>query len=163
VAYDEIDVLTGLQKVDLAPVRVFTFTHEKLKPHFKNRPFLTCDGFLSQLGSDKYFLNLQFDLETSDKLFQNYKGISATSVLRITLINGDQLFLSNLLDDPGTQLKEGRVSFNTFYPLTKQDIKLLKKYEIAYMGVIWKGGYETYSVHELDFVRQQLECLSYLK
>lgn len=158
VVSDFVDPLTGVRKTDLKPLQVFTYTHPRLKDYFTDAPFLVCNAQVSLLDQKDFALELEF-VFSAKNVQASYNGLSEESMLRISLINGENLFLNNIIDDSGTTDKYNRKIYRGLYKLSKSDIKLLRKFEINSFGVIWNGGFETYDVHEIDFLRTQLECL----
>lgn len=161
VLSDAIDSLTGLRKTDLEPVKIFSYTHPRLKPYFTDAPFLNCYAWLSRVDKREYLLNIEFSI-ASHSIRTEYNGLDEESLLRVGLINGENLFLSNIINDQGSHDKNGRLSYTGIYHLSSRDIKKLRKYEISTLGVIWQGGFETYEVFEIDFVMKQLACFKIL-
>ncbi len=159
VKYDAYDRLSGKRITELKPEEIFSFTHDKLKPYFTDRPFLTCYAGLSRKSSE-FFLLLKFIVDTK-YIKTGYNGISNNSMLRITLIGGDKIYLKNIFNNLGTRDVEGKnITYNGIYPISKSDLKTLKKVEIDKMGVEWNGGVEEYEVYNIDFLIKQLECLN---
>ncbi len=159
VKYDAYDRLSGKRITELKPEEIFSFTHEKLKPYFTDRPFLTCFGALSRKSSD-YFLQLKFAVDTK-YIKTGYNGLSVNSMLRITLIGGDKVYLKNIYNDLGTRDVSGKmVTYKGLYPISKADLKILRKTELDKMGVEWNGGVEEYEVYNIDFLIKQFSCLN---
>jgi len=158
VKYDAYDRLSGKRITELKLEDIFSFTHEKLKPYFTDRPFLTCYAGLSR-KKDEYFLQLKFNVDTK-YIKTGYNGLSSNSMLRVTLIGGEKVYLKNIYNDLGTRDVEGKiVTYKGIYPISKNDLKLLKKTELDKMGVEWNGGVEEYEVYNIDFLIKQFECL----
>ncbi len=81
-------------------------------------------------------------------------------MLRISLINGEKVFLNNILNDQGIKnIKQQNISYKGVFPIPKKYLKLLLKSEISSIGVLWNGGYEEYDVYNIDFFIKQYECL----
>jgi hypothetical protein len=161
VLADAVDPLTGLRKTDLEPVRILSYTHPRLSPYFKEAPFLMCFASLSLIDEKRVLLNMSFSLAARN-VDAAYHGLAEDSMLRVELINGESLFLSNLIEDTGRIDPGGRKVYTAIFPLTRSQIKKLRKYEISKLGVIWKGGFETYDVFEIDVLKRQLACLKTL-
>jgi len=158
VKYDAYDRLSGKRIIELEPEEIFSFTHEKLKPYFTDRPFLTCYAGLSR-KKDEYFLQTKFIVDTK-YIKTGYNGLSINSMLRITLIGGEKVYLKNIYNDLGTRDVAGKkVIYKGIYPISKNDLKLLRKTELDKMGVEWNGGIEEYEVYNIDFLIKQFECL----
>ena len=158
VKYDAYDRLSGKRITELKLEEIFSFTHEKLKPYFTDRPFLTCLGGLSRKSSE-YFLQLRFNVDTK-YIKTGYNGLSVNSMLRITLIGGDKVYLKNIYNDLGTRDVSGKmVTYKGLYPISKADLKILRKTELDKVGVEWNGGVEEYEVYNIDFLIKQFSCL----
>lgn len=161
VKYDAFDRLSGNRITELRPEEIFSFTHDKLKPYFTDRPFLTCNAGLSRKDKE-YFLQLVFTVDTK-YIKTGYNGISDKSMLRITLIDGEKVYMNNIFNNLGKRDIEGKkVTYKGIYPISKEDIKRLKKIELDKMGVEWNGGVEEYEIYNIDFLIKQFECLSKL-
>ncbi len=159
VKYDAYDRLSGKRITELKTEEIFSFTHEKLKPYFTDRPFLTCYGALSRNSSD-YFLQLKFNVDTK-YIKTGYNGLSVNSMLRITLIGGDKVYLKNIYNDLGTRDVSGKmITYKGIYPISKADLKILRKTELDKMGVEWNGGVEEYEIYNIDFLIKQFSCLN---
>jgi hypothetical protein len=161
VSADLVDPLTGIRKTDLKKVQLFSYTHPRLKDYFTDAPFLICNANLSVADKKNYFLELEF-IFSSQNIQASYNGLAEESMLRVSLISGENLFLNNIVDDAGLTDQYNRKIFSGIYRLTRNDIKSLKKFELSSLGVIWNGGFETYDVHEIDFMMKQIECLESL-
>ena len=158
VKYDAYDRLSGQRITELQPEEIFSFTHEKLKPYFTDRPFLTCYAGLSR-KSDEYFLQLKFKIDTK-YIKTGYNGLGTNSMLRITLIGGEKVYLKNIFNDLGSRDVAGNiVTYKGIYPISKDELKSLKKTELDKFGVEWNGGVEEYEVYNIDFLIKQFECL----
>lgn len=161
VSADKVDPLTGIRKTDLNKVQLFSYTHPRLKEYFADAPFLICNARLSVADKRNYFLELDF-VFSAQNIQATYNGLSEESMLRVNLINGENLFLNNIINDAGKTDEYNRKVFSGLYKLEKSDIKRLKKYELSSLGVIWNGGFETYDVHEIDLLMKQIECIESL-
>lgn len=158
VKYDEYDRLSGKRITELEPENILSFTHKKLKKYFTDRPFLKCEGGLSKNG-EEYFINLEFTVDTK-YIKTGYNGFSKKSMLRVTLINGDKLFLNNIINDDGHRdLTANKVFYKGVYPINKDDVKQFRNKELDKIGVEWNGGVEEYEVYNIDFLIKQFECL----
>ncbi len=159
VDFDDIDKVTGERITELKQEKIFIYTPEKVKKFFDNRPFMTGMASLSMNNTGQFFLNLFFVVDT--KYIKSwYNGIARESMLRITMINGDKVFLENILNDPGeNDLKNNKLMYSAVFPVDKSNLKVLKKNEIDKIGVLWNGGFEEYNIYNIDFFMRQYECL----
>lgn len=158
IEYDELDKLSGERHTKIEYERIFTFTHDKLKQYFTDRPFIEAFGALSKNG-DETLLHLKFEIDTK-YIKTGYNGISNESMLRITLINGEKVFINNIINDSGKRnTNANKVTYLGVFPISKKHIKLLKKIELDKFGVLWNGGFEEYEIYYIDFIIKHLECL----
>lgn len=136
----------------------FTYTHPKLMNHFKENSFLTGSSSLMNIEGD-HFLNLRLTLATKDAK-RSYGHIEANSMMRITLINGEHLYLFNGLNSTGKiEAYTGNTIYQCVYPLKKEEYKELKNKEVDKVGLMWTTGFEEYEVYEVDFIQNQITCL----
>ena len=159
VDFDNIDKITGERITELKQEKIFIYTPEKTKEYFVNGPFMTGTASLSKNNNGHVFLNLFFIVDT--KYIKSwYNGIAPESMLRITMINGDKVFLENILDDTGVKNpKNNKIIYKAVFPVNKGDLSILKKHEIDKIGVLWNGGFEEYNIYNIDFFMRQYECL----
>ena len=158
VTRDFIDPVTGVRKTDLESVRLFTYTHEELKKSFTTGPFLICESYLSRIDNKQFLLNIDFILQ-ANKILPAYSALKEEATLILELINGDRIVLTNINGDSG--IKEGdNFIFKTIYAMSGKNLRLLRKHEINRLGITWKGGFESYDVHEIDFFMLQLDCFT---
>ena len=163
VEFDDFDKLTRTRILGLKNERLFTFTQEKLYDVFVDRPFMEASGALSRNNNNQYFLMLSFTIDTK-YVKSGYNGISTTNMLRLTLINGEQVFLTNTYNDYGKIDKSsGAITYKGIFPVTKKNLKLLRKYELDKMGVMWNGGFEEYDIFNLDILLRHYSCLKSFK
>lgn len=159
VDFDDFDKLTGTRIIGLKSERLFTYTHEKLIDIFVDRPFMEATGALSKNNRDEYFLLLSFTIDTK-YVKSGYNGISTSNMLRISLINGELVFLTNILNENGKIDKStGDITYSGIFPVSKKNLKLLRKFELDKLGVMWNGGFEEYNVFNLDLLKRQVTCL----
>ena len=137
----------------------FSFTPKKLKEHFQESAFITCNAQLAK--TDKlYFINLEIQIQTKTAR-DTYGGIDKAAALRLELINGDKLLAYNVKRDYGTlSADEESVIYNVIYSLDSDDIKSLSKLDLDKIGIIWSTGYEDYEVFQTDFILNHINCLN---
>jgi hypothetical protein len=107
-------------------------------------------------------LNLKFKVDT-EHIKTGYNGISKSS-MRISLIKGENVFTNNIISDQGKRdVNANFIIYKGVFPIAKEDIKLLRKYELDKIGVNWNGGVEEYEVYNIDFIMKQLECFKEIR
>ncbi len=162
VKEDLIDQLTGVRFTELEAVQLFTFTHGPLKEHFKSKPFMVCEASLSRAGKQNYFLNLTIKIQ-SRQLNANYLGLAEGSLLQMKLINNDLISLFSMEKDTGKNISNEVKMYSGTYLVPIKELKKLRKFELIEIGLHWNGGYEKYDVHQIDFFKTQLDCLSQIR
>lgn len=162
IEFDDFDKLTKTRIIGMKSERLFTFTHERLQDVFVDKPFMIAEGALSRNNKNQYFLILTFTVDNK-YVKTGYNGLSVTNKLRLTLINGEVVFLDNILNESGKIDKSsGYITYKGIFPVSKASIKLLRKYELDKIGVMWNGGFEEYSVYNLELLKKQFQCMEKL-
>ncbi len=162
IEFDDYDKLTRTRIIGMKSERLFTYTHERLQEVFVDKPFMIGEGSISRNNNNQYFLILSFTVDNK-YVKTGYNGLSVTNKLRLTLINGELVFLDNILNESGKIDKtSGYITYKGIFPVSKPNIKLLRKYELDKIGVMWNGGFEEYSVYNLDLLKKQFNCLQKL-
>ena len=136
----------------------FNYTHPKLLNHFGSKDFLTGEASLMKI-SDKTYLNLRLILATRDAR-RSYGFIEDEAMLRISLINGDKIYLKNQIRSNGElEAYTGNTIYQCLYLIDKDYVNEIKRTEVDKVGVMWSTGFEEYEVYHVDFLINQLECL----
>ena len=158
VQSDEVDETTGRRHIVLAPALLFTHTDPDLRPYFKNKELITCYGQLTKVDAYVY-LTIDFQIASSHSQ-SNFGSLQQGSLLRLRLLNGENVTLHNLKSDKGRiDPYSGHTVFTGQYALGKDEIKLLTAAELDKVRILWSTGYEDYDVYKVDFFRDQLHCL----
>ena len=77
------------------------------------------------------------------------------------MINGVRVYGRNINNDKGRiESYTGHTLYKGVYELSKDDVNDLKKSFLDHVGIIWSSGYEEYAVYNVDFLQNQLECLT---
>jgi hypothetical protein len=158
IAFDGVDEFTGKKRRDVAAQPFFSYTPPALRPYFRGKDLLTCEGALS-LTQGFYFLNLMLELKgkNADK---SYGLIEKGTVLSIRFLDGESIHLVNNQTDPGVyQAITDCYLYRAQYPLDASVIKKMKTWEVDKVRLFWSSGFEDYEVYELDFFKHQLRCL----
>ncbi len=158
VIYDGEDKQLGKKRKEIKSARWFTYTHPKLLNHFKSNDFLTGEAALMKIGK-KTYINLRLILATRDAR-RSYGYIQEEAMLRISLINGDKIYLRNQVRSNGNlEAYTGNTVYQCIYSIEGEYVKELKRTEIDRVGIMWSTGFEEYEVYEVDFLMNQLYCL----
>jgi hypothetical protein len=162
VEFDDYDKLTRTRIIGMKSERLFTYTHERLQDVFVDKPFMIADASLSRSNNNQYFLMLSFTVDNK-YVKTGYNGLSASNKLRLTLINGELVFLDNILNESGKIDKSSEyITYKGIFTVSKANSKLLRKFELDKIGVMWNGGFEEYSIYNLELLKKQFNCLQKL-
>ncbi len=157
-AFNSVDEFTKQSKIGLKAQHFFSFTDPELRKFMKEKEFLDCSGYLSDIAG-MLTLNIQLIMD-SPYSKEEYGPIQAGSNLIIRLINGETVTLLCEKYAPGTvDTRKKKTIYNTVYRINPKDEKLLSKIEIDKVRIVWGVGYEDYEVYELDFLIDQFSCL----
>ncbi len=151
--------MTGKTKKGLESRHFFGYTEPELRKFMKERDFLNCAGFVSEVTGVKT-LNLTFTME-SPYATDEYGSIQVGTQMIIRLINGETInLISEKYDSGSVNKRNGRTTYRTVFLISPKDEKTLAKYEIDMVRMVWGSGYEDYEVYELDFLIDQMNCLN---
>lgn len=154
-----VDKFTGNIVRQLQPEIFFTYTNADYKKYMRGKEYLTCEAYVAAIGATRT-LNLRFILD-SPYGNADYGGIDRSTLLLIRLINGETVSLISQEASQGDINKiKGTTTFSTYFLLDTSHEKLLKRYEIDEVRMIWNKGYEDYQVYNVDFLRNQLRCIN---
>ncbi len=158
--YDGVDDFTGKKRRDVATSVMFTHTSDKLRPYFKDREYITCEGHLSSLSGGIQMLSLKFVI-ASEHAQKEFGALGQGSMLTFKTIDGDSVKLVNKRTDPGTYDPLNKeVTYEAQYLLSNGNQKDLSKREIDKVRVVWSTGYEDYEIFNVDFFINQFNCLN---
>ena len=146
-------------RVETEYKNLFNFTHKRLKEHFSDKHFMEVYSSTARLGEVNYiYLKIFFNTTEVEK---SYGIIPKNENMRITLINGDKLYLQTISSTyPNVSKKKGQTTYDGIFKASKSDFELLQKYEIDKLGIVWAQGYEEYEVSNIDLIKKQIKCLN---
>ncbi len=157
--FNGVDPFTQKRKVEIKSNVLFQYTPEELMSFLKDKPYITCEAHVSSTPGFK-FLTLRFII-SSDRAKQSFGRLSQGSSLSIRLIDGSIINMFNRTTD------EGVVDFDTkttiysgSYIISRKDEKALLNKELDRLRVVWTSGFEEYEIYNLDFLKDQLNCLN---
>ena len=157
--HSSVDKFTGKMRRDLEPVRLFTHTPNDLRPFLRDREYITCRANLADLSAGLLFLSLEFSI-ASNSAPTAFGGIPNGSILSILTLDGESIRLINSKSDAGYfDDKTGVYVYRAQYQISGVIERTLQTKEIDKLRVIWGTGYEDYEVFEMDFFRNQINCL----
>ena len=137
----------------------FTYTNEELRSVFRDKDYITCNGYLSSLSGGLKFLTLNITI-ASKTAQREYGILEKGGQINIKLLDGENVKLVNTKTSMGTENPlDDSVSYRAQYLVSSGDEKKLKKSEVDKVRIIWSSGYEDYEIYELDFFMDQFKCL----
>ena len=158
-SFDGKDAITGKLRRTIEPDFLFGFTPENLSDYFKEDDMINCTGSITELGGGKVFLLLELRIK-SPNAKNAYGGIGRGSVLTLKTFEDEQIRLVCTLGDEGHYNDIKNVyTFRAQYPMSKGEMKVLKRAEVDQARIVWKTGYEDYEVLNVDFFINQFNCL----
>ncbi|MEL6390092.1 MAG: hypothetical protein AAFQ02_08000 [Bacteroidota bacterium] len=158
IRFEGIDLSTKKYRVEMVPAYFFSYTPVEIKNDLLTENLITTTAQLTQIEDD---IQLRLRVEVASKQARSvYGGISAGSVLVITLINEDELRLQCEVGSQGrfNDLETGFI-YEMSYALDRRSIKKLQKAEIDKLALQWTSGLEEYTIYEVDLLLNQLTCL----
>ena len=156
---NEVDAFTRKRKITTKSKFFFGYTHPKLQEFLRGEHYLTCEGYMSQVGSLKS-LNLKFTID-SPTAQDDYGNILEGSRLLVNLLDGTVITLVSAEQDGGRiDRSKQQTIYKTFFIIDSSSEKKLKKSEISQVRMVWTKGYENYDIYEVDFIINALKCLN---
>jgi len=160
LTFDGVDEFSGKTRRDVARQNLFVHTSDQLRPYFKDREYITCNGYLSAISGGYKLLYLHFDI-LSENAQREFGALEKGSILSIKFIDGSTIKLANSKTDRGIlNTLEKSVSYRGQYIISASSEKALRKNEVDKVRVVWGTGYEDYEVYDLDFFVNQFNCLN---
>jgi hypothetical protein len=137
---------------------LFVYTHPKLRRWMTDKFLMEASARLYR-ANDNVFLRLQIRIN-SENARGSYGDLEQGQKIKLIFNNGEHLYLENIERDKGKVNKAEKLTlYEGIYPLSKQNIKDLKKRDVYRLGIIWEEGYEEYEIHNIDLIKNQLSCL----
>jgi len=158
-AFEGTDPITGKFRRTMEPDFLFSFTPENLRAYFTEDDMINCTASITELGGGKVFLLLEVKIK-SPNAKNSYGGIGRSSILTLKTFDDDQIRLVCSLGDEGHYNDINNVyTFRGQYPISKGELKVLRRSEVDRARIVWKTGYEDYDILNVDFFINQFNCL----
>lgn len=151
---------TGKKQLYVKKDILFAYTPEKMKNYYKLDDFL--QGIVSMEKYDgKYFLNIECRFKSKD-VQKSYGSILNNDFLRIEFLNGKKVFLkASKVEEPYIEKHTANTIYKVKYFLeNSENIDQFENEFIDTIGIMWSTGFESYMVHNVDFLIQQMQCLN---
>lgn len=134
------------------------YTNPKLESYFKEGDFLDAEARL--LKSNKnYYLDLKMTFH-SPRAAQIYGSVEGGSPIKLSFINGVYIYLKSFNTVSGMlEPRTGNTIYQFQFPLDKEKLKYLSKYDIDKFSFLWTSGVEDYPVYDIDVLKNMVTCL----
>jgi len=158
ISHDGYDADLGKDKKEVEKGFFFGYSQERMKPYFKTDDYITCEASVSKVGKH-YFLTMNLRVKSKGAK-KSYGILRENEKIRLELIDGSKVYCNNILQDNGTiEAYTGHTLYTGIFQIDKDDLSRLKKNYIDNVGIVWSSGYEKYNIYNVDFIKNQLECL----
>ena len=158
IVFDGYDDALGSDKKEIKSEFFFGHSQEKMKSYFKSDDFIKCDAHVSKVGR-KYYITLDFRVKSKDAK-KTYGMLRANETMRFEMIDGSKVYCTSMIQNSGTiEPYTGNTLYTGIFEIEKDDLSILKDNFLDNIGVIWSSGYEQYNIFNVDFLKNQLECL----
>ncbi len=158
ILFDGMDEQLKKQRRETGQVHFFSYTHPKLKSYFKSKDFMDCKVSVMKLGGYNY-INLFITVASKDAK-KNYGSIERGTMMRLTLVDGEVVYVNSVTSDLGTlQPYTGNTTYKVSYQLNKDQMNQLESTELDKIGLIWSTGFEEYDIYEVDNLMHLVNCL----
>ncbi len=159
IVFDGFDEAIGSERREVKTQPFFSFSQEKMKPYFKTDDYLKCSASISKVDK-KYYLTLNIRIRSKDAS-KTYGMLRAQENIKIQLIDGRSVYGTSINNDVGKiESYTGHTLYTGIFELDKGDVNELKSNYLDSIGIIWSSGYEEYEIYNVDFLTNQIECLS---
>lgn len=160
ISFEGIDEFLGKKRKDVARSVFFTHTDDDMRRYMKTEDYVKCEGGLTQIKGGVLLLNLFISIKTTDAK-RAFGQIGKGGLISIKMLDGSKVTLANNKADVGNfDPLTGRHTYTTQYLINSGQEKKLKNAEVDMVRVIWETGYEDYEVYNIDFFKDQFQCLN---
>ena len=158
IVFDGYDDILGSDKKQVKSAFFFGHSQKKMKSYFKNDDFIKCDAHVSKVGR-KYYITLDFRVKSKDAK-KTYGMLRANETMRFEMVNGSKVYCKSMIQNRGTiEPYTGNTLYTGIFEIEKDDLGILKNNYLDNIGVIWSSGYEQYNIFNVDFLKNQIQCL----
>jgi len=158
ITFDGFDETLRKKKKEVKSDFFFGYSQKKMKPYFKNDDFIKCNAHLSKVGK-KYYITMEFRVKSKDAK-RTYGMLRANETIRFEMVDGKKVYCTSMVQDGGTlEAYTGNTLYTGIFEIDKDDLGILKDSYLDNVGVIWSSGYEKYNIYNVDFLKNQFQCL----
>lgn len=162
IVFQGIDLSTKAYRIEIAPEHFFNHTPKEIKQELRSDNLISATG---QLVQNDEVIALHMNMDISSLIApQEYGAIDRGAELRVILLNGKEVKLTCYAGSPGVKKNDNTgYLYPVGYTVEGKHTKQLLKSEIDKIGIQWSSGYEEYTIYEVDFFINQIECLQAAK
>ncbi len=158
IVFDGYDDDLGSDKKEVKSEFLFGHSQKKMKSYFKRDDFIKCNANVSKVGRN-YYITLNIRVKSKDAK-KTYGMLIANETVRFEMIDGSKVYCTSMIQNGGTiEPYTGNTLYTGIFEIKKDDLSLLKNNFLDNIGVIWSSGYEQYNIFNVDFLKNQLQCL----
>jgi hypothetical protein len=139
--------------------RLLGYAPDRARQYFRDTYLLEV---MAGMVKEKRATSLLFKVEIASRdAARNYGYIERGALVKLVGINGAHINLAvSSTAVMSVEPETGKVIYEFVCPLSKKDVKSLKKTPLDFMGIMWTSGFETYNIYEVDIIMQQIQCLN---
>ena len=160
LAFDGVDEFTKVKRKQTQSTLFFSHTNKELRDIFTGEDdYITAYGHLVQVDGGTRILVIDYYIasQTADRAFG---ALRPNAAVTLRFLDGETFKLFNGKYDAGKyDPVTGKYHFQGQYSVSGKVQKMVTKSELDQVRVVWETGYEDYPVYQLDFLRDQFECL----
>ena len=160
LAFEGTDEFTKVKRKQTERTLFFSHTNKELRDIFTGEDdYITAYGHLVQVDGGTRILVIDYYIasQTADRTFG---ALRPNAAVTLRFLDGETFKLFNNKYDAGKyDPVTGKYHFQGQYSVSGKVQKMVTKSELDQVRVVWETGYEDYPVYELDFFRDQFECL----
>ncbi len=161
-SFAKIEKAGKLRIIETKAEPLFVFTPENLKAYFREKDLMMVNASVLAKGKDHY-LHLTIKIISKDAA-KNYGHIMKESMLRVQFISGTNINLNASEDTYGyIEQYTGYMVYNAFYRIKNEDLGIISKMPIDFVGIMWSSGFEKYDIFNVDVVMNHLSCIKSAK
>lgn len=136
----------------------FVYTHPGIKRWMTDDYLIETSAHIYR-ANDNTFLILDITFN-SENAISSYGDLEQGQKVKLILNNLEHIYLENIERDKGSvDRKTKQTRYQGVYALNRQELKTLQKHDIYNIGIMWEEGYEEYDVHNIDLIKNQINCL----
>ncbi len=159
MAFEEIDVFSGQNKKGTKRAIWFTNSTPAYMSASNGGDYLVCNSFISQIDNKNYLLILDIVVNNKNAR-RDYGGIQKGAKMVVKLLDGNYITMKATNSSSGeVNAAKDFTTFKVAYNISKQNRKAILKTKASKVIIHWEGGYQEYHIYDMDFLKNQIECI----